>query len=64
VAGGDPLGPIMGLQRKFNSTMAGQWRRYGVGFTFDGFSLLDDVTGESIYASAALEDAPVNTPTT
>jgi hypothetical protein len=61
-AGGDPFGPIIGLPSKFNSSMGPQWTRYGVGFTFEGFSLLDDVTGEPIYASAALEHTPVNMP--
>jgi hypothetical protein len=56
--GGSALGPIMGMLRSVNGSIGGQWRRYAPGFIFDGYSLIDRETGQFLYTSHALENAP------
>ncbi len=55
-AGGDPIGVIMGIPRSVNRSIGGQWKHYQHGFVFEGFTLVDKITGRVLYQSMALED--------
>ena len=57
-SGADPYGPILNLDKRINSSFGGQWKRYEIGFRFDGFSLYDIKSGKWIYVSGALEHKP------
>lgn len=56
--GGEPAAVGLGIDRKVNSQIGGQWKRYEPGFVFTGISIYDEETGEWIYTSRALEHEP------